>query len=131
MCWFAWVVFNHAEESLQDASHLFSTQHPLAPSVRAVINLEAAGTTGPELLFQATSEELIAAYSHVLRPHGSVLANDVFNSGILLSDTDFGQFEKYLNVSGLDMAIVGNSYLYHTRKVRLLSYQPFKEVLMR
>jgi Zn-dependent M28 family amino/carboxypeptidase len=24
------VVFNHGEESLQDASHLFSTQHPIA-----------------------------------------------------------------------------------------------------
>ena len=25
-------VFNHAEESLQDGSHLFSTQHPVAPT---------------------------------------------------------------------------------------------------
>jgi Zn-dependent M28 family amino/carboxypeptidase len=25
-----WAVFNHAEESLQDGSHLFSTQHPVA-----------------------------------------------------------------------------------------------------
>ncbi|KZT56782.1 hypothetical protein CALCODRAFT_470601 [Calocera cornea HHB12733] len=122
--WSVIFLFNHAEESLQDASHLFSTQSPLAPTVRAAINLEAAGTTGPELLFQATSEEMIAAYAHVPRPHGSVLANDVFNSGILLSDTDFGQFEKYLNVSGLDMAIVGNSYLYHTRKDLVENIQP-------
>jgi Zn-dependent M28 family amino/carboxypeptidase len=34
-------------------------------SVRAVINLEAAGTTGGALLFQATSQEMIEAYSHV------------------------------------------------------------------
>lgn len=26
------LVFNHAEESLQDGSHLFSTQHPVAPT---------------------------------------------------------------------------------------------------
>ena len=25
-------VFNNAEESLQDGSHLFSTQHPIAPT---------------------------------------------------------------------------------------------------
>lgn len=59
------LVFNNAEESLQDGSHLFSTQHAWAPSVHAVINLEAAGTTGPELLFQATSEEMIGVYEDV------------------------------------------------------------------
>ncbi|KAF8075052.1 hypothetical protein FPV67DRAFT_1475846 [Lyophyllum atratum] len=109
-------LFNHAEESLQDGSHLFSTQHPIAPTVRAIINLEAAGSTGREILFQATSEEMIHAYSQVPRPFGTIFANDIFSSGIILSDTDFRQFEQYLNVTGLDMAIVGNSYLYHMRK---------------
>ncbi|KAG6852572.1 hypothetical protein C0991_010901, partial [Blastosporella zonata] len=83
------LLFNHAEESLQDGSHLFSTQHPIAStraSVRAVINLEAAGTTGREILFQATSEEMIEAYSHVPRPFGTIFANDIFSSGILLSE---------------------------------------------
>ncbi|THH28363.1 hypothetical protein EUX98_g5818 [Antrodiella citrinella] len=108
-------LFNNAEESLQDGSHLYSTQHHTAPSVRAVINLEAAGTTGPELLFQATSEQMIQAYSRVPRPHGTIIANDVFSSGVIMSDTDFRQFELYLNVTGLDMAVIGNSYLYHTR----------------
>ncbi|KAF4610913.1 hypothetical protein D9613_007233 [Agrocybe pediades] len=109
-------LFNHAEESLQDGSHLFSTQHPIASTVRAVVDLEAAGTTGREILFQATSEQMIEAYSHVPRPYGTIFANDIFSSGIILSDTDFRQFEQYLNVTGLDMAIVGNSYLYHMRK---------------
>jgi len=97
-------LMNHAEESLQDGSHLFSTQHPVAPTVRAVINLEAAGTTGREILFQATSEEMIEAYSHVPRPFGTIFANDIFSSGFLLSDTDFRQFEQYLNVTGLDVS---------------------------
>ena len=183
------VVFNNAEESLQDGSHLFATQHPLrsrcaihplavvilltlsSTSVRAVINLEgtqstqhqihiflhystAAGTEGPELVFQATSEQMINAYAHVpryatpsyplyifptnliyeffSRPHGTVLANDIFSSGIIMSEcviyppsifrnthhfingnffcnyicffsTDFRQFELYMNVTGLDV----------------------------
>ncbi|EAU90683.2 hypothetical protein CC1G_03952 [Coprinopsis cinerea okayama7 len=109
-------LFNNAEESLQDGSHLYATQHPTAKTARAVINLEAAGTTGRELLFQATSEEMIDAYSHVPRPYGTVFANDIFSSGIILSDTDFRQFEEYMDITGLDMAIVGNSYLYHMRK---------------
>ncbi|KAG5727720.1 hypothetical protein E4T56_gene20743 [Termitomyces sp. T112] len=118
------MLFNNAEESLQDASHLFSTQHSIASTVRAVINLEAAGTNGRELLFQATSEEMIQAYSHVPRPYGTVFANDIFSSGIILSDTDFRQFEQYLNVTGLDMAVVGNSYLYHMRKDLVENIQP-------
>ncbi|KIY51748.1 hypothetical protein FISHEDRAFT_36479 [Fistulina hepatica ATCC 64428] len=109
-------LFNHAEESLQDASHLFSTQHPLVPSINAVINLEAAGTTRREILFQATSEQMIEAYSHVPRPFGMIFASDIFGSGVILSDTDFRQFELYMNTTGLDMAIVGNSYFYHMRK---------------
>ncbi|KAF9524402.1 hypothetical protein CPB83DRAFT_861305 [Crepidotus variabilis] len=109
-------LFNHAEESLQDGSHLFSTQHPIASTVRAMVNLEAAGTSGREILFQATSQEMISAYSRVPRPYGTIFANEIFSSGIILSDTDFRQFELYLNVTGLDMAVVGNSYLYHMRK---------------
>ncbi|KAH9951135.1 hypothetical protein B0H21DRAFT_719728 [Amylocystis lapponica] len=117
-------LFNNAEESLQDGSHLFSTQHPIANTVRAAVNLEAAGTTGKELLFQATSEEMIRAYSRVPRPFGTIIANEVFSSGILLSDTDFRQFEQYLNVTGLDIAVVGNSYLYHMRKDLVENIQP-------
>lgn len=117
-------LFNNAEESLQDGSHLYSTQHETAPTVRAVINLEAAGTTGPELLFQATSEQMIEAYSHVPRPYGTIFANEIFSSGILLSDTDFRQFEQYLNVTGLDMAVVGNSYMYHMRGDLVENIQP-------
>ncbi|KAF9264544.1 hypothetical protein L218DRAFT_958254 [Marasmius fiardii PR-910] len=118
------LLWNNAEESLQDGSHLFSTQHPIATTVRAVINLEAAGTKGRELLFQATSEQMIQAYSHVPRPHGTVVANDVFSSGVILSDTDFRQFQEYLNVTGLDMAIVKNSYLYHMRKDLVENIEP-------
>ena len=109
-------MWNGAEETLQDGSHLYSTQHPSAKDIKAVINLEAAGTTGGALLFQATSKEMIEAFSHAPHPRGTVAAADVFASGIILSDTDFGQFEKYLGISGLDFAIVGHSYFYHTRK---------------
>lgn len=108
-------LWNGAEETLQDGSHLYSTQHHTAKDIKAVINLEAAGTSGGALLFQATSKEMIEAFESTPYPRGTVAAADVFASGIILSDTDFGQFEKYIGVSGLDMAIVGHSYFYHTR----------------
>jgi Zn-dependent M28 family amino/carboxypeptidase len=65
------LLFNNGEESLQDASHLYITQHETKDSVRAVVNLEACGVSGPELLFQATSESMIQAYSKVPRPYGT------------------------------------------------------------
>jgi Zn-dependent M28 family amino/carboxypeptidase len=46
----------------------------------------AAGTTGAELLFQATSNEMIDAYSRIPRPMGTVVAADVFKTGIMLSE---------------------------------------------
>ncbi|KAK4057683.1 hypothetical protein OIO90_001331 [Microbotryomycetes sp. JL221] len=108
-------LFNGAEESLQDASHLFITQHPLKDTVKAVINLEACGVAGPEIVFQATSEEMIRALAKSPRPYATVLASEIFSTGLILSDTDFRQFAEYGNLTGLDMAIVQNSYLYHTR----------------
>jgi hypothetical protein len=56
------------------------------------------------------------------RPFGTIIANEIFSSGVLLSEyvhppsfirdsltgwvgsTDFRQFEQYLNVSGLDVS---------------------------
>ncbi|KAF9111289.1 hypothetical protein BGX27_005128 [Mortierella sp. AM989] len=107
-------LFNGGEESLQDASHSFITAHELKDQIRAVVNLEACGTTGPEILFQANSREMIDAYGTVPYPHGTVLANDLFATGLILSDTDFRQFVDHGNLTGLDMAVYKNSYLYHT-----------------
>ncbi|KAG0258501.1 hypothetical protein BG011_003245 [Mortierella polycephala] len=107
-------LFNGGEETLQDASHSFITSHELKDKVRAVINLEGCGTTGPEILFQANSRPMIDAYKKVPYPHGTVLANDMFATGLILSDTDFRQFVEYGNLTGLDMAVYKNSYLYHT-----------------
>lgn len=58
---------------------------------------------------------MILALSKTPRPYASILSAEVFSSGILLSDTDFRQFEQYGNLSGVDIAIVQNSYHYHTR----------------
>ncbi|GJN92127.1 hypothetical protein Rhopal_005157-T1 [Rhodotorula paludigena] len=107
-------LFNGAEESLQDASHLFITQHPLRSTVRAVINIEACGTDGKEIVFQATSPEMIQALARTPSPYATVIASEIFQTGLILSDTDFRQFVEYGNLTGLDMAIVQNSYRYHT-----------------
>ena len=45
------------------------------------------------------------------------MANEIFSSNVILSDVHFRRFEQYLDVKGSDMAIVGDSDLYHMRKV--------------
>ncbi|KAJ9121564.1 hypothetical protein QFC22_002183 [Naganishia vaughanmartiniae] len=135
-------LFNGAEETLQDASHLYSMQHEtkdlyvsmhhirkarkLKPyyRVKAVINLEAAGSTGGALLFQATSKEMIEAYSKVPRPHGTVVAADVFSSGIIMSEYVFGQRTSKFADLPQQMAIVGHSYYYHTQRDTVANLQP-------
>ncbi|GAA5957518.1 hypothetical protein JCM3765_001166 [Sporobolomyces pararoseus] len=117
-------LFNGAEESLQDASHLFITQHPLKDTIRGVINLEACGTDGKEITFQATSEEMVRALSRTRTPYATIIASEIFQTGLILSDTDFRQFAQYGNLTGLDMALVQDSYKYHTRLDRYESIQP-------
>lgn len=47
---------------------------------------QAAGSKGPELLFQATSEEMVEAFGKVPYPYGTIVASDIFGSGIILSE---------------------------------------------
>lgn len=42
-------------------------------SIRSVVNIDACGTTGREILFQANSREMIEAYKQVPYPHGTVM----------------------------------------------------------
>jgi Zn-dependent M28 family amino/carboxypeptidase len=48
--------------------------------------LIAAGTKGGEMLFQATSEEMIAVYANVPHPMGTTIASKVFKTGVILSE---------------------------------------------
>ncbi|KAI8806442.1 hypothetical protein BJ742DRAFT_816841 [Cladochytrium replicatum] len=107
-------LWNGAEESLQDGSHAFIVHHKWAPTVRIVLNLEACGNDGPGLVFQANSATAVEAYARVPYPHGGTISNDIFSTGLIISDTDFRQFVDYGNLTGLDLAFVKNSYVYHT-----------------
>nr|XP_041633023.1 endoplasmic reticulum metallopeptidase 1 isoform X2 [Drosophila kikkawai] len=86
-------------------------------SYRAVINLEVGGSGGRDILFQSGPNNpwLVKYYKkHSKHPFASTLAEEIFQFGILPSDTDFRIFRDYGNIPGLDIAQFSNGYVYHT-----------------
>ncbi|KAH8297078.1 hypothetical protein KR044_004559, partial [Drosophila immigrans] len=110
-------LFNGAEEGMLQASHGFITQHKWAPYCKAVVNLDAGGSGGRDILFQSGPNHpwLVSYYKKYIKyPFATTMAEEIFQSGIIPSDTDFRQFNLYGNIPGLDMAQCINGFIYHT-----------------
>ncbi|XP_034475996.1 endoplasmic reticulum metallopeptidase 1-like [Drosophila innubila] len=109
-------LFNGAEESFLLASDGFIKTHKWAPNLKALVNLDAAGSGGREILFQSGPNHpwLVKYYKKCAKyPFGSTVAEEIFQSDALPSDSDFRTFKKHM--PGLDMGQVINGYIYHTK----------------
>ncbi|CAH1155482.1 unnamed protein product [Phaedon cochleariae] len=110
-------LFNGAEETPLQASHGFITQHAWANECKVVVNLEACGHGGKIILFQTGPENpwLLKYYGRVPHPYGQAAGEEIFQSGLIPSDTDFRIFRDFGGLVGLDMAFYKSGYRYHTK----------------
>jgi hypothetical protein len=112
-------LFNGAEETALLGSAAF-VKHPWIKQVRAFVNLEAVGSAGGAIVFQASHDWLLEAYARSApHPYGTVIGQDLFQSGVIPSDTDFRVYRQEANLPGLDMALFQDGYAYHTALDRM------------
>lgn len=114
--WTTYVLVTDAEEEgLMGAAALMSD-----PAVRdhlaAYINLESTGASGPSMLFETGPGNpwLIRPWARrAANPRGGSFAVEIYKR--LPNDTDFSVLKRY-EIPGLNFAIVGDSYAYHTAR---------------
>src|SRR5215831_4720629 len=105
---------DEGEEAGLIGARAFVDFHPWAKEVRAAINLDARGSSGPSLLFEtgAASEWAIRLFeSSAQRPVTSSIFYAVYRQ--MPNDTDMTVF-KSAGKQGANFAYVGNAAQYHT-----------------
>jgi hypothetical protein len=102
------------EEAGLLGAQLFTREHELARHVWAAVNMDARGTSGPNLMFETGSANawLMRLYARaVLRPITNSLSYVIYKT--LPNNTDFSIF-KEASYQGFNFAFIGDVARYHT-----------------
>jgi hypothetical protein len=108
------LLFTDGEEEGLLGAEAFVRQHPLAKEVKAVLNFDARGTTGPSLMFETSpgNGDLIRLFARAVpRPITSSLFYSIYK--LLPNDSDMTVFKR-AGYRGLNFALVGSVQWYHT-----------------
>jgi hypothetical protein len=108
------LLFTDGEEAGLLGASLFVREHALSDHVKAAVNMEARGTSGPSLMFETgpANTWLMHLYeSAIARPLTNSLFYVVYKR--LPNDTDFTIF-KAAGYQGFNFAYIGNVGRYHT-----------------
>lgn len=108
------ILVGDGEEAGLLGARAFADSHPWARSVRAAVNLDARGTSGPSLMFETGSANQWAIRlfaSGAVHPATSSIGYTVYKR--LPNDTDFSVF-KAAGYQGLNFAFIDDVAHYHT-----------------
>lgn len=116
-------LFSDAEEAGLIGAEAFASQHVLARDLGCVINLEARGSFGPSVMFQARGgQDAIAALGRAAsHARASSLADFVYK--LMPNDTDYSVFARRA-VNGFNFAFLGGLGRYHTPEDALDLLEP-------
>ncbi len=108
------ILLDEGEEGGLLGAHAFVETHPSAKDVRAAVNIDARGSSGPSLMFETGSANdwLMRLYSRVVtHPVTSSIYYTVYR--LLPNDTDFTLFNA-AGYQGFNFANIGDVVHYHT-----------------
>ena len=117
-------LIDDGEEAGLLGAQAFVESHPWAKDIRAVVNLDARGTSGPSLMFEtggANAWALQLFAKNVSHPVTSSLFYTVYKQ--LPNDTDFTVF-KHAGYEGLNFAFIGDVTQYHTPLDNIANVSP-------
>ena len=107
-------LIDDGEEAGLLGARVFVDQHPWAREIRAAVNIDNRGTSGPSLMFETGSanRSMVQLYAkHAAHPATSSIFYAAYKQ--LPNDTDFTVF-KAAGYQGLNFAIIGDVAHYHT-----------------
>jgi hypothetical protein len=117
-------LIDEGEEAGLLGARVFMDRHPWAKEVRAAVNVDSRGTSGPSLMFETGSanEWLIRLFAKtVRRPATSSVFYTVYKT--LPNDTDFTVF-KAAGAQGANFGFIGDAAHYHTPLDNLANASP-------
>lgn len=114
--WSIFVLVTDGEESGLMGAAALATDREVTSRLRAYLNVEAAGSGGPAMLFEAGPGNgwLAGAWSRQApHPRGGSYGVEIYRR--LPNDTDFTVLARQ-GIPGLNFALIGDGYAYHTAR---------------
>jgi hypothetical protein len=114
--WTLMVLVTDGEEADLMGAAALATDRAVIDRLQTYINIEATGDGGPPFLFEAGpgNSWLVTPWaSRAPQPRGGSFVTEIYKR--LPNDTDFSILKQH-EIPGLNFAIVGDSYAYHTAR---------------